>query len=124
MRQYLKIGDLVLMSFLLALAATLMFLPWLRGEEANTFEVVYARTGVVESYPLDTDGEYVIVSEETKLCVSVSAGAVRVLSSDCRDRICVQSHEISQAGQSIVCAPAGIVIRIVSEEAVSDAISG
>lgn len=119
----LKIGDIILMATVL-LAALLLFLLPSFAEEAATAEIVIAETGEVKTVPLDRNKTYDISTRGITLSICVEDGTVFVSHSDCRDGICRNTPPISRAGQSIVCAPAGVVIRVTGKEAVVDGVSG
>ena len=92
--------------------------------QAQTAEILCARTDEITEISLRKDSTYHIDADGLTLTVTVSDGQISVERADCRDQICVHSRPIAHAGQSIVCAPAGVVIRIVGEEVDADAISG
>ncbi len=119
----IQIGDGILMGFLLLVALLLFALPFFAGQGTRA-EIVVAETGRVKSVPLDTDASYEIVTRGLRLTVQVTDGVVWVSQSDCRDGICRNTPPISRPGQSIVCAPAGVVVRISGEGAVVDGVSG
>ncbi len=119
----LKIGDILLMV-VISLAAIGMFLLPFGADEAVSAEIVIAETGEVRSVPLNMDRDYEIVVKDIKLTVRVQDAAVFVAQSTCRDGICHNTPPISRAGQSIVCAPAGVVVRITGKGAVVDGVSG
>ncbi|MDO4333477.1 MAG: NusG domain II-containing protein [Eubacteriales bacterium] len=48
--------------------------------------------------------------------VMVTERGVSVKEADCPDRICVRQGEITGGGQSIVCLPHKLVVRLVSED--------
>ena len=58
------------------------------------------------------------------LTVRINDGGVYVSDSDCPGRDCVHTGVIRQAGQSIVCLPAQVVISIVSTSSDVDAVLG
>ena len=66
-----------------------------------------------ESYSLETDRVFKLENNGVTLTVSIKDGEVTVKSSDCPDRVCVASGKISKVGQTVVCAPAQISLRIV-----------
>ncbi len=119
----LKWGDILLMAALFLVALGLFFLPFLK-EEAATVEIRMAETGQVRTIPLTLDATYEIAARDVELTVQVKDGAVSITHSTCRDQICRNTPPISRAGQSIVCAPAGVVVQIMGEEAVVDGVSG
>ncbi len=119
----IRIGDICLTVLLLLLAGLLFFLPFLR-QAGVTAEIVIAETGESRNISLEQDGTYAVTGRGIHLTVAVKDGAVCVLESDCRDHICRNTPPISRAGQSIVCAPAGVVVRITGEGAAVDGVSG
>ncbi len=119
----LKTGDLLLMVFLLLTALFLFFLPFLAHDGVSA-QILIAETGQTRTVPLYTDGAYEVTGRGIHLTVQVKDGAVFVAHSDCRDGICRNTPPISRAGQSIVCAPAGVVVRILGEGAIVDGVSG
>ncbi len=108
-----RAGDAAVLGALLA-AALILFLLALRGTDGGT--VCIRTPDGTERVPLDRDGTYTVVSLGHTLTVAVEDGAVRVAASDCENQICVKSGAIRRAGQSIVCAPAQLVITVEREE--------
>lgn len=119
----LKIGDVCLLVFLALVTLLLFLLPFWR-DAATSAEIVIAETGEVRTISLENNADYVVSSREITLTICVDNGQVYVATADCRDGICKRTPAISRAGQSIVCAPAGVVIRITGEEAVVDGVVG
>ncbi len=119
----LKIGDILLMSFILIASVLLLIMPFF-SKKAEIAEISVAGTGELLSISLDKDQNFEVSSQGIHLTVCVRDGAVFVSDSDCRDGICRGTRPISRAGQSIVCLPAGVVIRIVGEGATVDGVSG
>ena len=52
----------------------------------------------------------------------ISGGKASIVYADCPDKLCVKQHAISRAGQTIICLPHKLVIRILGESGV-DAVS-
>ena len=44
--------------------------------------------------------------------ITVEKGRIRITDADCPDKICVKAGWISQAGQTIVCLPHKLIIKI------------
>ena len=75
--------------------------------------VVSVKGEVVERTALSRfDGDHVYTGNGYTLTVSAQKGQVWVSSSDCPGQDCVHTGSISRIGQSIVCLPAQIVIRL------------
>ncbi len=106
-----KIGDAVIIAAVLIVAALSCLGAWIPRDGGKTVEVKCS-DGSVSSYRLDRDGEYTIGSGAYTLVLTVSNGSAHVSKSDCRCGICTAHDPISRSGESIVCLPAGVSIRV------------
>lgn len=112
-------GDLFVIAAVL-LAALLYFLGtfvFLSG--TGTAVLIRTETGVL-TYPLHTDREISVESAGYSLTVTVENETVRVSAADCPSGVCAATGAISAPGQSIVCAPAEVLITIQSDGGASD----
>ena len=102
--------DLLLGTWFLLLAG-LLFLLLAPGGKGEYAEVLCAGERLC-MLSLAEDAEREILPGFT---VAVENGAVRVKASDCPGQDCVRHRPISRKGESIVCLPRNIVIRIPGE---------
>ena len=65
---------------------------------------------VIATYPLDTDGEYLLAGGKNMLVIK--DGYAYMTEADCPDRTCVKTGKISKTGESIVCLPNKISVVI------------
>ena len=65
---------------------------------------------------LNDDGEYQVDDGEYSNIITIKNREVYMKSSDCPDQICVKQSKIKKQGESIICLPHKLVIRIASEE--------
>ncbi len=94
------VGAAVVLSFLIGL------LPSFFYAQGNTFTV--SDNGKVSEYVLSENRE--IILEHCK--VIVEDGTVRVEDSDCKDKVCENFGRISKAGESIICIPNRLSVKI------------
>ena len=73
--------------------------------------VISSDSGEVR-YALDEEREITVSSGGHTLTVKTARGRASVVSADCPDGLCMASPAISRGGESIVCMPARVVIRI------------
>ncbi len=118
----IKVGDVLLISFIFILSVFLLILPFF-SNKSKSAEIVNAETGEKLIVSLEENSEYEITSQGMTLTVCVNNGEIFVLKSSCRDGICSNTPPISRSGQTIVCAPAGVVIRVLGKEAYVDGVS-
>ena len=71
------------------------------------------------SFPINEDTRIEIPTEGGHVNVLViEGGKAYIESADCPDKLCVKSRAISGAGESIICLPHKLVVRISGESGV------
>lgn len=70
---------------------------------------------VVKTLSLDKDISYDIPLKEHKNTVEIKNGQVFMSEADCPDKLCIKQGTISKNGQSIICLPHKIVVRVISD---------
>ena len=112
-----KIGDAVIIAAVLLAAMLSSLVMWLPAESGKIVEAVNS-DGCIGTFRLDTDGEYIIESGGYTLVLTVSDGKASVSESDCRCGICTAHAPVSRSGETIVCLPAGVSIRVIGNSEV------
>lgn len=59
--------------------------------------------------------ETLILEGEISVTILLEPGQVSIIHSDCPDQICVNTGALTQPGQSAVCLPARVAVRIVGK---------
>lgn len=114
-----RTGDFIIAAAVLFLAAAVWAYPFLGTETAG---------GRVE---IEHDGARVrtlLLSESTAINVGgceirTENGEAYVADADCPDRVCVNTGKISRAGQSIICIPNKLSVKITGKGSF-DALAG
>ena len=114
-----KIADFILIGIIFIAAVALILIPFLPQKEAATVEIyvdgkLFLQTSITQSASVSVDGHMTVVIED---------GIVFVEDSDCPNGLCVKTGKISASGQSIICLPNRIFIKILGESEV-DAVVG
>lgn len=104
-----RVWDVAVLLVLLALVAAVLCLIFLPSD-GKTAEV-YVDGEKYATLRLDRDERIVL----DHLTIIVSGGAVWVEDADCKDKICEKTGKISKEGQSIVCLPNRVIIRILGK---------
>jgi len=104
-----RVWDVVLIVCLLALVGLTLFFAL--SPKGGDVAEIYLNGDMVATLSLEKDGEW--ANEHIK--VVVSGGAVRVVDADCPDKICEKRGAISRKGDSIVCLPNKLVVKITGE---------
>ena len=111
-----RIWDVILIVILLALVGLAIYFA-VAPDRGATAEI-YVDGELYETLPLSRDA----VLPLDHLKIIISEGTVRVEEADCHDKICEKRGRISRSGDSIVCLPNRVVVRI-SGKAEVEAIS-
>ncbi len=134
MKQYIRKADIILFIVLvvtgLAVSAALTFS---HGAAGTGSEVIIESGGdLYATYPLSEDRTVVVPSPKQRASdapaadhsdepfaqydhynvVVISGGSVSVTEASCKNQVCVKHSAISRSGESIVCLPNRLVVRI------------
>lgn len=106
----------LLIFLLAAVLAGAGFLQWLPKSGAPV--VVIEQNGQeVRRVELSSiiQPETLVLEGENSVTVLLEPGQVSIVHSDCPDQICVNTGVLTRPGQSAVCLPARVAVRIVGE---------
>ncbi len=122
----MKKHDAIFLCLILGIACAIFLYQRFILEPDVSGVVVVERDGSVsERYPLSVDREVLLSSDLGSNTLTIKDGKASVSEADCPDRICMKQGTIDKNGQSIICLPHRLVIRIESgEEAAVDGITG
>lgn len=105
--------DALVVLAVVLLAAACALAVWGRGGEAERLTAVVSVDGAeVERIALEGSGERVYSGNGYTLTVAFGTEGVRVLEADCPTQDCVRTGTITRSGQSIVCLPGRIIVRL------------
>lgn len=76
------------------------------------------------TYSLNINRTIVVKENNNKNIVTIKDGSVKMSSASCKNQVCVHHSPISKVGESIICLPNKVIIRIkgISKDSV-DAVS-
>lgn len=106
MKNRTLIYDVLLIISVLLLSFFMGFVPMFFSSEGKSF--VLSCPEMTAEYSLSENREIYL----DYATVIVEDGTVRVENSDCRDKTCEKFGKISNAGESIICIPNRLRIRI------------
>ena len=109
-------NDIILAVVMIFVAAA-GFLWYNLTKEAGSYIVVLQNGNEVQRFSLEEDREYRIEKERGAYnLLSIKNGKAYMKSADCPDQICVNHRPISNVGETIVCLPNELVIKVVAGE--------
>lgn len=107
-------NDIILIAGLLA-AAGIAFGAIQLSKSRGGYAVVIQDGKEVASYPLNVDTSVTFDSPTGYNTLVIKDGKADVTEASCPDKLCVNQHSISYNGETIVCLPNKLVVKIVSE---------
>jgi hypothetical protein len=110
-RKFMAKGDLL---FLLCLAGglfALYFFTTHHVEDGEKYAEISVDGQVDAVFAMSGDETYVPACRPA-VRIAVRGGAVGFVHSDCQDKICIHSGFLSTPGQSAVCLPNKVVLRV------------
>ena len=107
---FFRVGDLAAILLVLLLVGALLW-AFLAAERGSAAQIL-VEGEVVATLPLSKDTVYPITARGYHLTVCIEDGAAFVRDADCPDLVCEHTGRISSKGTSIVCAAAGVSVKI------------
>lgn len=96
---------------LVLLAAALIGLLFLRPKQSGKYASVMVEGEEIARYPLSEEIETDISQNGTNRLV-IKNGYASIESADCLNQICVKHEAINKLGETIVCLPNKLIIKI------------
>ncbi len=104
-------ADWLLIGLILAVAVAGQLYLAAHAGRGSVAEVGLDRR-VVLRLPLNRPGETTVEGRLGPLHLRVADGKIRVVDAPCRHKVCVRMGAKGRAGETIVCVPSHLVIRI------------
>lgn len=115
-RSFVKKSDIVII--LSVLAAALLFLLWtsLGKEKSDAVAQIYVDGELYQSIDLSVVEEPYLLTLDAQLHVvlEVSPYGIRFVESECPDKICIHTGELTSPPDYAACLPARVAVKIVS----------
>lgn len=134
MKQFIRKADIILFIVLVAigLAASAALTLTHSAAESGAKVIIESGGSLYARYPLSEDRTVVVPAPKQNSVdapaanaddpassqydyynvVEISGGTVSVTEASCKNQVCVKHGEISRSGESIVCLPNRLVVRI------------
>lgn len=105
--------DIVFLIFLATAGLLSTFWIWQPHTEAGACLEVYQNGTLIKTIPLDKDTKETISTESGESnTFLIQNGTVTMTGSDCGDHTCIRTGSIQKTGETIVCLPHRLVLRI------------
>ncbi len=116
----LKKGDIILLIFLLVISVLVYigYFTYKSGRDDYAKVAIISHEGkVIRKVDLDSVAEPIMfdIEGEYKNTILIEKGRIRVLESNCPDRVCVNTSWLDKIGDLAVCIPNRFIIKIEGE---------
>ena len=111
MRRKVSVKELIIIAVILLFGITAFIL--LSFKKDGRTALIYVDGKPVTEIKLNREqNKTFTVNEAENITFEVSNGRIRVVSSDCPDKICCNTGFISKSGESIICMPNKMIVEI------------
>lgn len=112
----MKKKDFILIAvILLAIVIAFFANKAINSGQSDRIEI-YVNNKLYKEYLIDANEKITIKNGNEKNVVYIHDNGVEMLEADCPDGVCVDTGFINKPGQSIVCLPHKINIKIVTDD--------
>ena len=117
-------GDFVVVGVVILLSGVLA-VPFLSNGTETVYAEIYQDEVLVRRILL-VDGiqETVMIDGKVTNTIQVEGKTVRFSVSSCPDQVCVRTGTLTRAGQTAVCLPNRVIVRLSGGETEVDAVAG
>ena len=125
MKQFVKKADIILLVVLVVIG--LLSTVYIAASKSGGDTVIIEQNGkLYGKYSLYQDAEVDVIATDSirsDVHVSICGGTAKVTKSGCKNQVCVRHSEISSTGESIICLPNKVVVRIEGKGGGYDAVT-
>ena len=109
-----KFWDVFIIVFVLVISVS-VFLLYASADKGESVEITV--DGELHSmYPLNENKVIDVITENGNIKVCIKDNEVYILDADCNDKICIKDRPVSRKGQTIVCLPLKVIVKIGGNE--------
>lgn len=114
----MKKADIILLIFILFLSGFLLFFKNTNDSKEDLYLVVTVDSKIVKKdlYKNMINKEINLDNKYGHNKIFIDKNGVKVVEADCKDQVCVNTKEINKAGQTIICLPHRLEVKLISEK--------
>ena len=118
-------NDCILILIIVLLVGGFWLMQYLNAAQKDAVLQIYQNGELAGEYDLSQSQTIPVTGmEDSYNLVLIEDGTVRVTDADCPDQLCMKQRSISKNGESIICLPHKLVLKIhAKEEGTLDAVT-
>lgn len=110
-----KFDIIIVIAFIFVAVISWMIINNIYQSKGSFVEIIVGEK-VKATLPLDKDTEYRIAEKDFINVIKIKDGQAYMEAADCPDELCVKQGKIRKNGQSIICLPHKVVVRVISAD--------
>lgn len=115
-----KKSDLFLLAGILLICIILYAGYCLLFHDKGAYVDIIINNKVVKTLPLNKDITYTINTDDNqKNVLQIKNGTAFIRDANCPDKLCVHQKAISKEGETLVCLPHKVIVKIRTDESTS-----
>jgi hypothetical protein len=122
MKKFLNLKEAAIIAIILIICFLALFI--VNSGKNGKYAVISSDGNEILRLELDKDRQNITVANAENIVFEVKDGAIFVTETDCHDKICLKTGAVSKNGQSIVCLPKKITVKIIGEDSEADVTIG
>lgn len=111
MKIYRHKADIIIILFLLSVAAVILIINSKTAKKGNKV-TVYVDDEIIAVYDISKNDEYTITTEYGTNTIKINNGKVSVAEASCSNQVCVNHAPVNKSNEAIICLPNHLVVRI------------
>lgn len=111
--KFMKKFDIIIIIAILAVGLGLYFSGVFTPDDEGKYAVVITDDTEYARLPLDEDTQIRVETEYGYNDIVIEDGYADCVDADCRDGVCVDHKPVNMKGETIVCLPHKVIIKIV-----------
>lgn len=104
--------DIIIITIIILVAIISYFFISAFFKDEGTKVQVFQNNKLVKEFPINKDKIYEIKDKDKTNIVTVRSGKVFMKDANCPDKLCVKQGSISSNGESIICLPHRVIVKV------------
>ena len=104
--------DIIIITIIILVAIISYFFISAFFKDEGTKVQVFQNNKLVKEFPINKDKTYEIKDKDKINIVTVRSGKVFMKDANCPDKLCVKQGSISSNGESIICLPHKVIVKV------------
>lgn len=111
----IKRNDWILFGIILVVSFAMAVIYYVFPRDSGDSVSILIDGNIEQTLSLNQDTVFTIQIGEYQNVLQIKDGFASIIEANCPDKLCVSQHRISKKGESLICLPHKLVIRVENE---------